>query len=225
MPDLPTGTVTFLFTDLEGSTQLWESQPEAMRTALTRHDDLLRRAVETHHGYVFKTGGDAFCVAFQSASDALAAGLEAQLALHAEEWDPAGPLRARAVLHTGAAEVRQGDYFGPALNRAARLLALAHGGQTLLSQTVYDLVRDALPQTAALRDLGAHRLKDLQRPERVYQLLHAGLPDEFPPLRSLEALRFAALHAEGEAMTMEQAVAYVLQAADAAPAPETRLHA
>ncbi len=188
MPDLPSGTVTFLFTDLEGSTQLWERQPEVMRGALARHDSLLRQAVEKHRGHVFKTGGDAFCVAFQSASEALAAALEAQLALHAEDRGQATPLRARATLHAGAADLRDGDYFGPALNRAARLLAIAHGGQTLISQTVYDLVRDALPEGAALRDLGAHRLKDLQRPERVHQLLHPGLPDEFPPLRSLEAL-------------------------------------
>ncbi len=188
MPDLPSGTVTFLFTDLEGSTQLWERQPEVMRGALARHDSLLRRAVENHRGHVFKTGGDAFCVAFQSASEALAAVLDAQLDLHAQDWGEAGPLRARAALHTGAADVRDGDYFGPTLNRVARLLAIGHGGQTLLSHSTSELVRDALPPQATLRDLGTHRLKDLQRPEQVFQLEHGGLPDEFPPLRSLDAL-------------------------------------
>jgi predicted ATPase/class 3 adenylate cyclase len=188
MAELPTGTVTFLFTDLEGSTQLWERQPEAMRAALGRHDRLLREAAEKHGGNVFKTGGDAFCVAFQSAPRALSAALEAQLALHAEDWGGAGPLRARAALHTGAADVRDGDYFGPALNRVARLLAIGHGGQTLLSHSSAELVHDALPENATLKDLGTHRLKDLQRPEQVFQLLHAGLPDEFPHLRSLDAL-------------------------------------
>ena len=188
MPELPTGTITFFFTDLEGSTRQWEEQPDAMRSALARHDQLLRQAIASHGGSVFKTSGDAFSVAFQRAPEALAAALEAQLALAAEEWGEPGPLRARMALHTGTAEERDGDYFGPVLNRAARLLAIGHGGQTLLSQTVYDLVRDSLPDGAALRDLGQHRLKDLQRPEQVYQLLHPELSGDFAPLRSLESL-------------------------------------
>jgi predicted ATPase/class 3 adenylate cyclase len=188
MAELPTGTVTFLFTDLEGSTQLWDRQPEAMRAALGRHDRLLRQAAEKHGGNVFKTGGDAFCMAFHSAPQALAAALEAQLALHVEDWGQAGPLRARAALHTGAVEVRDGDYFGPALNRVARLLSIGHGGQTLLSHSTAELLQDTLPESTTLRDMGTHRLKDLQRPEQVFQLVHPGLAADFPPLRSLDAL-------------------------------------
>jgi predicted ATPase/class 3 adenylate cyclase len=187
MTEFPTGTITFLFTDLEGSTRQWEEHPEAMRQALARHDQVLREAVATHGGSVFKTGGDAFCVAFQRAPDALAAALDAQLALVVEEWGKLGPLRSRMALHAGTAEERNSDYFGPVLNRAARLVAIGHGGQTLLSQTVYDLARDMLPSGAALRDLGDHRLRDLQRPEQVFQLVHPALPDAFPPLRSLES--------------------------------------
>jgi predicted ATPase/class 3 adenylate cyclase len=188
MPELPTGTVTFLFTDLEGSTRLWDQHPEAMRAAVARHDQLLQEAFERNRGHVFKTVGDAFCVAFGAAPDALAAALAAQLALASEAWGEAGPLRARMALHTGTADERAGDYFGPATNRVARLLAVSHGGQTLLSQTASGLVRDALPEAATLKGLGAHRLKDLQQPEEVFQLVHHGLPADFPPLRSLDAL-------------------------------------
>jgi predicted ATPase/class 3 adenylate cyclase len=188
MSGLPTGTVTFLFTDLEGSTRLWEEHAEAMRAAVARHDELVRNAFERHHGHVFKTGGDAFCVAFQSAPDALAAALAAQLALAGESWGETGPLRVRMALHSGSADERGGDYYGQAPNRVARLLAVGHGGQTLLSQAAAGLVRDALPRDVALSDLGAHRLKDLQQPEPVFQLVHPGLPDGFPPLRSLESV-------------------------------------
>ncbi|HEY7461690.1 MAG TPA: adenylate/guanylate cyclase domain-containing protein, partial [Gemmatimonadota bacterium] len=188
MTDLHSGTVTFLFTDLEGSTQLWERHPKLMPAAVSRHDELLREAVLRHGGHVFKTGGDGFCVAFDRAADALAAALDAQHALASESWGEVGALRARMAVHTGAAEVRDGDYFGAALNRSARLLAIGHGGQVLVSQTTFDLVRDALPADAELRDLGAHRLKDLQRPEQVYQLMHPTLGADFPALRSLEAV-------------------------------------
>jgi predicted ATPase/class 3 adenylate cyclase len=188
MSELPTGTVTFLFTDLEGSTRLWDEHPGAMREAVARHDALMRQAFESHHGHVFKTGGDAFCVAFQSAPDALAAALAAQLALGSETWGETGPLRARVALHTGSADERGGDYYGQAPNRVARLLAVGHGGQTLLSQAVTGLVRDSLPGDAALRDLGVHRLRDLQESEPVFQLAHPGLADDFPPLRSLDSV-------------------------------------
>jgi predicted ATPase/class 3 adenylate cyclase/tetratricopeptide (TPR) repeat protein len=186
MPDLPTGTVTFLFTDIEGSTRRWEQHPEAMRTALARHDALLRAAIEAHGGYVFKTVGDAFCAAFSTAPDALAAALDAQRALFAEAWGPVGPLRVRMALHTGDAHEREGDYFGPPVNRVARLLSAGHGGQVLLSAAVQELVRDQLPRGADLRDHGEQRLKDLQRPERVFQLVVADLPAAFPPLRTLD---------------------------------------
>jgi predicted ATPase/class 3 adenylate cyclase/Tfp pilus assembly protein PilF len=181
----PTGTVTFLFTDIEGSTLLWEAQPEEMRTALARHDALVREAIVSANGYVFKTVGDAYCAAFAMAPDAVSAALMVQMALNGERWPEETPIKVRMALHTGAVEIRDGDYFGPALNRVARLLSTGHGGQTLLSQTTYDLVRDTLPDAASLRDLGAHQLKDLARPEQVYQLQHPGLLGEFPPIKSL----------------------------------------
>ena len=186
MAELPSGTVTFLFTDIEGSTARWEGAPEAMRVALARHDALVRAAIVEHHGHVVKTMGDAFHAAFARAHDALAAALDAQRRLAAEPWGEVGPLRVRMALHTGASEERDGDYFGPTLNRAARLLGAGHGGQVLLSQATYELVRDAPPEGAALVDLGEHRLKDLARPERVFQLGGPGLAGDFPPLRSLD---------------------------------------
>ena len=162
---LPTGTVTFLFTDIEGSTRLWESQQAAMQVALPRHDALVRQCVIAHGGHVFKTGGDAFCTAFHTAPDALAAALEAQRALHAERWPEAAKIRVRMALHSGAVELRDGDYFGTSLNRVARLLAAGHGGQTLLSESTHDLCRDHLPPLATAKALGEHGLKDLARRE------------------------------------------------------------
>ena len=185
LPTPPTGTVTFLFTDIEGSTRLWEQQPDAMRSALTHHDQILRDAIERQEGYVFKTGGDAFYAVFATASQGLNAALNAQRALFTQEWETDKPIRVRMALHTGTAEDRNGDYFGQPLNRVARLMAAAHGGQTLLSYTTQELVRDSLTQEMLLQNLGEHRLKDLGRPERVFQLTHPSLPSEFPPLRSL----------------------------------------
>jgi predicted ATPase/class 3 adenylate cyclase len=182
---LPTGTVTFLFTDIEGSTLLWEAQPEAMQVSLARHDALVRRDIASANGYVFKAVGDAFCAAFALAPDAVAAALMVQIALDEEPWPEETPIKVRMALHTGAAQIRDGDYFGAALNRVARLLATGHGGQTLLSQTTYELCRDSLPEAASLRDLGAHQLKDLARPEHVYELQYPGLRGDFPPIRSL----------------------------------------
>ncbi|MCX6021616.1 MAG: AAA family ATPase, partial [Chloroflexi bacterium] len=183
----PVGTVTFLFTDIEGSTRRWDQFPEAMSVALARHDALLRTAIERHDGHVFKTIGDAFCAAFATATDALDAALDAQLEIQAETWGEVGPIRVRMALHTGAAEERDGDYFGPPLNRVARVLSTGYGAQTLLSQTTYDLVRDSLPAGVSLLDMGDHRLKDLQRPERIHQAVHPLLPAEFPPLKSLDS--------------------------------------
>jgi predicted ATPase/class 3 adenylate cyclase len=179
-------TATFLFTDIEGSTQLGEQQPERMREALGEHDTLLRQVIVAHGGQVFKTVGDAFCAAFVTAPEALQAALRAQQRLWARDWGRLGKLPVRMALHTGTVEPRTGDYYGLPLNRTARLLRAGHGGQILLSQATYELVRDELPEGVALRDLGEHRLKDLQRPEQVYQLLHPELPAGFPPLRSLE---------------------------------------
>jgi predicted ATPase/class 3 adenylate cyclase/DNA-binding CsgD family transcriptional regulator len=184
--NLPEGTVTFLFTDLEGSTRLLEAHPNAYRPAVYRHDELLRAAVEAHGGAVFETVGDAVYAAFATPA-AVAAALAGQLALQQEEWGAVGPLRARMGLHTGEVERQGAHYFGAPLYRCARLTAAAHGGQVLLSAATATLVRDALPEAATLRDLGEHRLKDLQRPERVFQLVHPALPAGFPPLRTLDS--------------------------------------
>jgi class 3 adenylate cyclase len=185
------GAATFLFTDIEGSTRLWEYYPQAMRAALARHDALLRAAIEAYGGRVFKTVGDAFYAVFAVAADAAAAALSIQRALQSESWGKTGPLRVRVALHTGAAETRDGDYFGPALNRVARMLAAGYGGQILLSQSTQQLVRQALPPDALLRSLGVHRLKDLIVAEPIFQLVAADLPSEFPSLKTPGALRAA----------------------------------
>jgi predicted ATPase/Tfp pilus assembly protein PilF len=168
---------------------MWEHDPPAMQSALARHDELLKSSIEEHGGYVFKTVGDAFCCAFPTASDALKAALESQRRLLSSGWEQSGPFRVRMALHTGAAEERDGDYFGPPVNRVARLLSSAYGGQVLLSLPAQELVRDQLPTGTTLRDLGEHRLKDLFRPERVFQLVSPDLRSEFPPLRTLDAYR------------------------------------
>jgi predicted ATPase/class 3 adenylate cyclase len=160
-----------------------------MQRALALHDEILRGSIEERGGYVFKTVGDAFCCAFLTAPDALEAALESQRRLLSSEWEQVEPLRVRMALHTGAAEERDGDYFGPPVNRVARLLSAAHGGHVLLSLPTQELVRDQLPAGTSLRNLGEHRLKDLFRPERIFQLLAPDLPSEFPPLRTLEAYR------------------------------------
>src|SRR5215203_5762653 len=180
-------TLTFLFTDVEGCTFLWERNLKAMSEALVRHDEILRTAIEAYEGHVFKTVGDAFYAAFPRAPKALSAALDAQRALHHAEWEETGPLRVRMALHTGATEERDGDYFGPSLNRVARLLSAGHGGQVLMSLATEELVRDELPEETALRDLGERRLKDLFRPEHVFQITTSGLPTEFAPLRTLDA--------------------------------------
>ena len=191
----PTGTVTFLFTDIEGSTRLWQEFPGPMTDALARHHALLQHAIESHGGYVFQIVGDAFCAAFRTPAEGLAAGLAGQRALQAEPWGPTGPLRVRMALHTGGAEAHAGQYrsgeyaSGLTLSRAARLLAAGHGGQILLSQATQELVRDALPPRVALRDLGERRLRDLVRPEHVFQVETADLPSAFPPLKTPDALQ------------------------------------
>ena len=157
-----------------------------MQDALRRHDALMQTAIAQHDGYVFKTIGDAFCAAFARPQDAVAAILDAHRALAAEDFSQIDGLRVRAALHTGTADEREGDYFGPALNRIARLLAIGYGGQVLVSGVTTDLVQGALPPRASLRDLGEHRLRDLARPEQVYQLVSPDLAIDFPPLRSLD---------------------------------------
>jgi predicted ATPase/class 3 adenylate cyclase len=184
---VPSGTVAFLFTDIEGSTRLWDQEPEAMREALALHDLLVESAIGAHGGYVFKRMGDQCCVAFRTAPEALAAALAAQRALAAQPWGPTGPLKVRMALHTGAVAARDGDYFGPPLKRVARLLQAGHGDQILLSESACDLCRDHLPEGSELRCLGEHRLKDLARPERIFQFVVPGLPAEFLPLRTVSA--------------------------------------
>lgn len=182
----PSGTVTLLFTDIEGSTRAWDAHPAEMAVALGRHDRLLRAVIESWDGFVFKTVGDAFCVAFTDAAQAVAAAVEVQRAARTERWPEVTPIRVRMAVHSGACEERDGDYFGPPVNRVARLEATAHGGQIVVSGTTAGLVADRLTEGVALRDLGEHRLKDLGRPERVFQVCGSGLEDEFPPLRSLD---------------------------------------
>ena len=177
--ELPAGTVTFLFTDIEDSTRLWEEMPEQMAVALEVHDSIVRGTIERRGGYVFATGGDGFCAAFSTAPDAAEAAVETQQALLA---DPAAvPFRVRIGLHTGEATERNRDYFGPEVNRAARLMATAHGGQIVVSDTTKGLLRNRL----TLRPLGEHRLRGLGRRMTLHQVVADGLPSEFPPLRSM----------------------------------------
>jgi predicted ATPase/DNA-binding SARP family transcriptional activator len=176
----PSGTVTFLFTDIEGSTRLWEERGGEMAGALRRHDSLLRETIHSNQGLVFSTGGDGLAAAFARAPDALAAAVMAQRQLGQDQL-----LRVRMGLHSGAAEERNGDYFGPALNRCARLAAAAHGGQVLCSGATAELLRDSLAAGQMLLDLGAHQLGDLSRPEHIFQIVDPSLLAEFPPLRTL----------------------------------------
>jgi predicted ATPase/class 3 adenylate cyclase len=187
MPELPRGTVTFLFTDIEGSTALWEQDRAAMRAAVDRQLAILHSLIAAHHGVLYKTIGDGTQAAFGTAEEALRAAVASQRALLAEDGGELGPLRVRMALHAGEAiPDAHGDYLAAPLNRLARLLSTGYGGQILLAQTVQQLTRGALPAGTELRDLGEHRLRDLLEPERVYQLLHPDLPDQFPPLKSLE---------------------------------------
>ena len=182
----PTGTVTFLFTDIQGSTKLWEEHPDAMRIALARHHSIMRQAIESSDGVVFKTIGDAFCAAFSTACEAAGAAISAQRALHKESWPGEISIMARMALHTGAVEYRDNDYFGQPLNRVARLLPAGHGGQILVSNVVQELIRESLPPNVSLKAMGEHSLRDLAQPETVFQLIHPEITAEFPALRSLQ---------------------------------------
>ena len=186
MTNIPTGTVTFLFSDIEGSTRRWEHRPGLMQVAFDRQENIMRTAMTSHGGFVYKMIGDAFQVAFSTAPAAVAAALNAQIALSMENWGEIGEIKVRMALHTGETEERGDDYVGPLLNRAARLMSAGHGGQVLLTQATAELVRDWLPAGVNLLDLGQHRLKDLERPEHVYQLSSADLNQNFPPLNTLD---------------------------------------
>src|SRR3954453_21937718 len=203
MADLPSGTISFLFTDLEGSTRLWQEHPDAMREALAPHDQILRDVMEAHHGHVVKTTGDGALAVFATASDAVEAAIAAQRRIGEESWTVPEPLRVRIGINTGPAELRDGDYHGTAVNRAARIMSLAHGGQTLLSLATRELVRDT---GVDLRDVGEHVLRGIAGAERVFRatggagrvshLWVRGLPAESPPLSSsgvlLEPVRIPA---------------------------------
>ncbi|MGH3693700.1 MAG: adenylate/guanylate cyclase domain-containing protein, partial [Pseudonocardiaceae bacterium] len=188
---LPVGTVTFLLTDVEGSTRLWESDPETMGIAVARHYELLHTAITLHGGVrpVEQGEGDSVVAVFVRASDALAAALDVQRAFLCENWPDGVPLRLRIALHTAEVQLRDdGNYFGQAVNRCARLRAIAHGGQVVLSGTTRELVLDRLPEDVEFADLGVHRLRDLGRPVHVFGLVHPDLPAGFPALRSLDTL-------------------------------------
>ena len=178
---------TFLFSDIEGSTRLWEQMPERMQRALACHDAIVHASVVEQHGSVVKSTGDGIHAAFDSPHDALLAALQMQLALADPDATNGLALSVRCGLHTGAHQKRDNDFYGPEVNRAARVMSLAHGGQTLLSRAVAERVMEALPSDVSLRDLGRVRLRDLSSPEHVYQLVHPQLRVDFPPLRSLEA--------------------------------------
>ncbi len=184
---LPTGTVTFLFTDIEGSTKLAREQPEHWEVLRQRHHEILRSAMDTQHGYIFQVIGDAFCVAFSTAGEALQAAAHAQAELYQENLHDF-PVKVRMGIHTGRAELQEGgEYTGYlTMSRVQRLMSAGHGGQTLLSQSAQELVREELPDQIVLYDLGEHRLKDLIRPEHIYQVNIANLPSEFPPIKTLD---------------------------------------
>ncbi len=185
---LPSGTVTFLLTDLEGSTRMWEQDPVAMKAAMVRHDELLEKTVTAHRGFVFSRMGDGMAAAFATARDALAAAAAFQNALDAEPWGTAGPLRARVGLHTDEAViVDDTGYASLPINRCARLMTAAHGGQTVVSGATEMLLRGQLPDGMELADLGEHRLRDLGRPTRIFGLFRDGDREEFPPLRTLDS--------------------------------------
>jgi predicted ATPase/class 3 adenylate cyclase len=182
------GIVAFLFTDIEGSTRLWESDQEAMSDALAKHDAILHGVIAAASGRVFKTAGDAFCAVFASPAAAVLAAAHGQRALSATDWGSGLQIRVRMAVHAGHAETRAGDYFGPPLNRVARLLATAHGEQIVVSRAASELARGHLPADTSLLDLGEYELRDLQLPERIFQVVAPSLRREFPPLRTPERL-------------------------------------
>ena len=187
MPELLTGTVTFFFSDIEGSTRLLRAQGDAWAGLLDRHRSVLRAAFAAHGGQEMGTEGDSFFAAFPTAPAAVAASVDAQRALAAEPWPPGAEVRIRIGLHTGEASVSDRTYVGLHVHRASRIADVGHGGQVLISSSTHALLADDLPGGVELRDLGEHRLKDLEQPEHLWQLVIEGLPSEFPPISSLDA--------------------------------------
>src|SRR5258706_3969219 len=209
----PPQTLTFLFTDIEGSTPLWDMQPAAMRAATQRHNALLREAIIGHGGNTFRVVGDAFCVAFSDAASAIGAAIDAQHALRAEDWREA-PIHVRMGLHSGSVELADEEIFrGPSLARAARVMSAAHGDQILATAATVALLDRKVPAGAALRDLGDHTLRGFARPERLYELVAPGLRAEFPPIRTQEALRTNLPPALTTFVGREQALTQVREAA------------
>ncbi len=188
--ELPEGVITFLFTDVEGSTRLFEEAPDLMLEALSQHDTLIDEVVVANGGVLVRPRGegDSRFIVFENARNAVAGAAAMQRRLAAVDWPTPRPLLVRASLHTGIADLRSGDYYGSAVNRAARLRGIAHGGQTLMSRSTWELVQDELPDGVTVKDLGEHSLRDLTRPEQVFQLTPDGLRDEFPPLSSLSTI-------------------------------------
>jgi predicted ATPase/class 3 adenylate cyclase len=183
MSNLPSGTVTFLFTDIEGSTVLWEKRPEAMKSALAAHDEILKEAIEIHRGRAIKTTGDGIHAVFATAIDAVKASIAAQNKFLKPLDDI--QIKVRMGMHTGEAELRDGDYYGQTLNRAARLMSVGHGGQILVSETTMQIARGHLPNDVSALDLGQHHLKGLHQPERIFQITAPDLQQNFPPLKTL----------------------------------------
>lgn len=186
----PSGTVTFLFTDIEGSTKLAQEYPDRWEFLRGRHHAILQSAIEARSGYVFQIIGDAFCSAFHTAGDALRSAIKSQMDLYQENWGDV-PVKVRMGIHTGKAELQKnGEYHGYlALSRIQRLMSAGHGGQVLISAAAQELLLEDLPEGISLRDLGERRLKDLIRPEHIHQLVIPGLPTDFPPLKTLDAYR------------------------------------
>ncbi|HET6770151.1 MAG TPA: adenylate/guanylate cyclase domain-containing protein, partial [Actinomycetota bacterium] len=187
MRALPTGTITFLFTDIEGSTRLLEELGVAYRAVQEEHLRLMRTAIAEGDGVEIHTEGDAFFVVFHTAPQAVRTAVAAQRVLADHHWPHGEPLRVRMGLHTGEGILGGDDYLGIDVNRAARIAAAGHGGQVVLSEATWALAEGSLPAGVSTRDLGRHRLKDLARPERLYQLVIDGLPAEFPALKTLDA--------------------------------------
>jgi len=188
MENIPLGTVTFVFTDIVGSTHLWEKLPVEMARAVRKHDALLHRLFTEQGGYVFKTVGDSFCVAFDAPRRAVLAAVEVQRALAAEDWEMSETIMVRSAIHAGPVEEREGDYFGGTVNRVARIESAAHGRQILASQIVADLLVDDPLPGITFKPLGDHRLRSLERPETLLQIVADGLALDFPPPRSMEVL-------------------------------------
>src|SRR5262245_14619179 len=187
MDSLPSGTVTFLFTDIEGSTQLWEKSPEAMKSALAKHDSILKEIIEANKGYIIKTTGDGVHTVFTTAIDAINASILAQRVLQTSEFlkNSEVSLRVRMGLHTGEAELRDHDYYGQTLNRAVRIMSVGHGRQILISGVTAQVAREHLSDDIRLLDLGEYNLKGLTRTEKIFQVLAPDLQHEFPPLTSI----------------------------------------